>query len=104
MTGDAVSDFIGRLSDAHSEDTEEVGRAYRRKVDPEEPWRYVCPDCGSPSVKLLVGGKSGYGKTYKSTKAGKDVEKDREAKYRCKPCGERKQRVYDKKTGGMVKA
>lgn len=24
-----------------------VNKAFSRKIDPEEPWRYVCPKCGS---------------------------------------------------------
>lgn len=27
-------------------ESREVQEAYRTKPDPDEPWRYVCPNCG----------------------------------------------------------
>lgn len=38
------ADFLERVRGI--EGTREVPKAYRRKPDPDEPWRYVCPDCG----------------------------------------------------------
>jgi predicted RNA-binding Zn-ribbon protein involved in translation (DUF1610 family) len=57
-----------------------------RRPDPDEPWRYRCPDCGSSSVH------ANYTDDY-TTRPG-------DAAYACKrPCGWRGEWVTDAKTG-----
>lgn len=59
----------------------DLPEAYRRKPDPSEPWRYVCPDCG-----------------------GQILSKRRGHTYRCNRCfGHWKFReLHDKKRFGEV--
>lgn len=60
-----------------------------RHPDPEEPWRYRCPNCGSVSVHANMG--NGF-----STRP-------RDCAYRCrKPCGWRGERVVDAKTDQLA--
>lgn len=56
----------------------EIQPAHARKPDPDEPWRYVCPDCGGQ----VNGGDSSHG-------------------YRCTTCGVRHgpDQLYDRKRG-----
>lgn len=60
-----------------------------RHPDPDEPWRFRCPGCGSACVHANVGG-------------GVHKRPD-DAAYRCgNPCGWRGEQVIDAKTQQLV--
>lgn len=44
-SSDAELEFLERIQGIDSGQGD-VPEAYVRKPDPDEPWRYVCPDCG----------------------------------------------------------
>lgn len=50
-----------------------------KRIDPDEPWRYACPDCG-----------------------GTNLEKNVRVGPYCHDCTERKTFVVDKKTDAQV--
>lgn len=57
-----------------------IGKAYSTKLEPEEPWRYVCPDCGTSNVERHKENRNAY----------------------CRGCNIKIGRVYDKKKGVLV--
>ena len=59
----------------------EVRESHTKSPDPDEPWRYVCPECGGT------------------------VRKHRGRLYRCDECndGYKKRELFDKKRGKKVK-
>lgn len=59
-----------------------------RKIDPAEPYRYVCPYCDSCQVRG-------------NTRTGN--EKEVVKKYWCRLCDIQLYRVFDKKKGIMAK-
>lgn len=70
----------------------------QQKPDPDEPWRYACPDCESVSIQRLIGGKRPHNETYTFGGRGKQAaDADRAKHFRCKVCAERKAVVFDKK-------
>jgi hypothetical protein len=69
-----------------------------RRPDPDEPWRYVCPDCGSVAVGLLKGGSRPQAKSYPSGGRGQQqARSDRQKRVFCRRCGERKRELIDQK-------
>lgn len=78
--------------------------AYSRRPVVNEPWRFVCPDCSSVTIELLAGGNRPKGKTYILGNGGNiDARRDRQKRYLCRPCGNRKAAVVDRKTGKEVR-
>jgi ribosomal protein L37AE/L43A len=74
------------------------------KVEPSEPWRYLCPRCESTLVYRLVGGEKVKGKQYPTGGRGaRAVKQDEKKKYRCKACDSRLGSVIDKKTNDTTK-
>lgn len=79
----------------------EVPPAHRKRPDPDEPWRYVCGDCGSPCVRTLKSPeRRPPGKKYPANAMG-PILAARQAmyKYRCRQCAERKTHLVDQTTG-----
>lgn len=65
-----------------------------------EPWRFICPKCGSHAVVKAYGSSRPLGKRYPMNGNGKQLaEADRRAKWRCDACSARLDTVYDKKAG-----
>lgn len=58
-----------------------VPAAFSHKPDPDEPWRYVCPDCG-----------------------GQIRSRPKHVDYWCDGCGSHVDRLYDKKNEVNVPA
>lgn len=66
----------------------EATPSHFERPDPNEPWRYECPDCGSTTVDSLQ----------KSTvKHGHD-----EFSFYCQNCGQKLEYVIDRKTDQRV--
>lgn len=85
----------------------DVAKAYhpRRepRLDPDEPWRYRCPECESTQVTRHRGASRPHNHVYAcSTKGLEQVRRDQMNNYRCLHCRERFIRVSDVKTGGMA--
>lgn len=73
------------------------GRPYRGRLE-SDPWRYVCPDCGSHTVRELRSDDRPKNKTYPANGHGQRAARaDWQLRYRCQNCRERKTHVIDKK-------
>jgi len=83
---------------------EDVPEAHSRKPDPEQPWRYVCPDCGSHLVLLVRTHKRPPGKEYSPVNNPRaNARRDRAKGFKCRACGERKMTLLDKQNNGEVR-
>lgn len=74
-------------------------------LDRVDPWRYVCPECGSYELHTLHRRSRVANKNYAFNGEGqKEVKADLNATFRCKECSARLNRVYDKKKGREVRS
>lgn len=77
---------------------------YYDRPNPDEPWRYACPDCGSVTIdRTNRRGRPVPGKQYRAGGVGTmNANQDRTKRFYCQPCQERKARLVDRKTGHVV--
>jgi DNA-directed RNA polymerase subunit RPC12/RpoP len=69
-----------------------------------DPWRYVCPDCGSVQVFPLVSDGRKPNADYAADGSGtREAERHRRCNYRCSQCGAWHVSLRDKKAGGKAK-
>jgi len=74
------------------------------KPDPDEPYRYACPDCGTVVVRRLL--KPSIGSREDNWVGGVGVQARKEKlkhRYTCNECEWRGKKVYDRKRDGMSK-
>lgn len=66
----------------------EASPSHFERPDPEEPWRFACPDCGSSSVDTLE-------KAH--VRDGHD-----QFTFYCRACSQKLEYVLDKKSGSQI--
>lgn len=84
---------------------ESVRPAHSSKPDPSEPWRYVCPDCGAHTVRLLSQegrARREPGRKFQANGMGSWASRESSPPFYCKGCNTRQDRLEDKKTGRLV--
>jgi len=75
------------------------------KPDPDEPYRYSCPDCDSVSVRRLLDPSIGsYDLDVARGGVGVQARKEKlKHRYTCNECSWRGKKVYDRKRDAMSK-
>lgn len=75
---------------------------YQARPDPDQPWRYVCPDCDSHAIEIRRGKQRSDGFVGNYKLAGRDVQANSRKQYYCNLCTTRHAKVVDKKTGELA--
>jgi predicted RNA-binding Zn-ribbon protein involved in translation (DUF1610 family) len=78
-----------------------MGVRHSLRPDPDEPYRYRCPDCDDHKIRRLRNGSDRpYGKTYPFSGRGEMLmREDQKKKYYCPTCGKQIAAVRDARTG-----
>jgi hypothetical protein len=76
----------------------ERNRGHAERPDPDEPWRYACPDCGDYKIVKIRGGTKPPGKKYAWYEQD-ERRRDELKRYTCTECSERKMHLIDRKSG-----